>query len=240
MYFNKLGTTEYNGITIPDIFKRIIITAEAQNSNLFEKYEIIEGETPESLSYNYYGVVDYYWLIMIVNSIKSRYFSWPLSSQEIGQYVESLYGNKSALFFTESQLNDIVLCETKFISFNNQTKKVVDCDRNLNKLIIEKVTDQQIQSHTQVSLLNQNNVILKTVVPSRTVYENEYAVHHFEGIETQPRLLLNQYVTGESNTSVVSNYDHEINLNEQKRSIVLVRPPFISTLVNEYKKLALA
>ena len=240
MYFNKLGTSDYNGITIPDIFKRIIITAEAQNSNLFEKYEIIEGETPESLSYNYYGVVDYYWLIMTVNSIKSRYFSWPLGSQEMGQYVESLYGNKSALFFTEAQISDIVLCETKFISFNNQTKNVVGCDRNLNKLIIQKVTDQEIQSDTEVSLLNQNNVVLKTVVPSRTVYENEYAVHHFEGTETEPRLFLNQYVTGESNTSVVSNYDHEIDLNEQKRSIVLVRPPFINTIVNEYKKLALA
>ena len=53
MYFNKLGTTEYNGITIPDILKRITLTGDISVSNLAEQYTVIEGESPESLSFNY-------------------------------------------------------------------------------------------------------------------------------------------------------------------------------------------
>jgi hypothetical protein len=241
MYFDKLGTTEYNGVTIPDIFKRIVLTAQAQNSTLFEQYEIIEGETPESISYNYYNSVQFYWTIMTLNNIKSRYFDWPMSNQELSQYIMSKYGNKSALFFAESDLNNIVLCSTKYIAIDatdeNKRWKVLECDRNLNKLVTEKLANEdfgeELQSTVPIFLLDQNFNIIKQLPASRIVYENEYSLY-----DVETRELLNQYVTGESSNSYVTNYDHEIQLNNQKRKIVLIRPEFVNTLVNEYKKLA--
>lgn len=234
-----MGTTEYDGIIIPDIFKRVIIGAQAKNSNLFDQYEIIEGETPESVSFNYYESVDYYWVILTMNNIASRYFQWPLNSQELGQYVESVYGNKSSLFFTDLQLQSFTLCGIKSISFGSTTKKVLDCDRNLNKLIIEKITDTEVQSDTSINLLDINGNLVITLIPSRVVYENEYAIHHFpDETQNQPRQLLQQYVSGESNVDYVSNLDYETQLNETKRSIVLIRPEYVTTVVNEYKKLA--
>lgn len=239
MYFDKLGTTDYNGIIIPDIFKRVVLAAQTKNSNLFEQYQLIEQETPESVSYNYYESVDYYWVILTLNSIASRYFQWPLNSQELGQYIESVYGNKSSLFFTDTQLQNFILCNIKSVSFGSTTKKVLECDRNLNKLVIEKVTDAQVQSDTVFNLLDINNKVISSIIPSRVVYENQYAIHHFiDESKTQPKQLIQQYVSGESNVEFISNADYETELNEEKRNIVLIRPEYITTIVNEYKKLA--
>ena len=154
MYFNKLGTTEYNGRTIPDILKRIVLTGDISASNLVEQYTVIEGETPESLSYNYYGSVDYYWTILLANNIKSRYFDWPMSSLDLGKYIETKYGNKSALFFEEQYLSNVLLSSAKYIRTpNGKAFSVFACDRNLNKLVIEQI---------ETTDLNQNDLAVTT------------------------------------------------------------------------------
>ena len=247
MYFEKLGTTEYNNITIPDIFKRIVISnPEITKSDLVEQYEITEGETPESLSFKYYDSVEYYWTIMLLNNIKSRYFDWPFSSQELGQYILGKYGNKSALFFHENNLtsNNIVLCTAKYIRVNtveNNYKEyqVYSCDRNLNKLEIEKITELEMRPiHTDLNLLDNNKNIITTLVADRIVYENEQSVHHFKISDTPQREFLVRYINYSPVPEMVTNQEFESELNEQKRKIYLIKPNFISLFVNAFKAAA--
>ena len=249
MYFNKLGTTEYNGTTIPDILKRITLVGDVATSNLVDQYTIPEGETPESLSFLYYGVVDYYWTILLSNNIKSRYFDWPMSSQELSQYITSKYGNKSALFFTEQILNNFIpLCDAKYVkTVNSKIYSVLECDRNLNKLVIEKITETQIAANDTIILLDKNKKDLFSISPTRVVYENEYSVHHVtdQAIENYNeaapiRQYLNQYLNGQGGEFIISNYDYEVQENENKRSIFLIRPQYISQFVNTFKSLATA
>lgn len=240
MYFNKLGTTEYNNITIPDILKRVTLTGDISVSNLAEQYTIIEGETPESLSFNYYGAVDYYWVILLCNNIKSRYFDWPMSSNELGQYIEQLYGNKSALFFSENQLDGFfVLCDAKYVrTTTNKEYSVLECDRNLNKLVIEKISSSDILEGNHITLLNDEKEIICGLQTSRVVYENEYAVHHLVDGEENPREYLNSYVAGQGEEYIVSNTQHELEQNENKRIIFLIKPEYVSTFVNTFKSQA--
>ena len=240
MYFNKLGTTEYNGIVIPDILKRISLTGDVSKSNLVDQYSIGEGETPESVSFNYYGSVDYYWTILLVNNIKSRYFDWPMSSQELGQYVESKYGNRIALFFKETDINNqFNFCDTKYIiNSAGKLSTVSECDRNLNKIVITK-TEEIVISGSVVQFLDINKKIIASLIVSRVVYENIYAVHHTnDGDEN--RIYLNAYINSAGQQNIVSNYDYEVQENENRRSIFLINPTYISTYVNAFKVLARA
>ena len=249
MYFDKLGTTEYNGTTIPDILKRITLSGNISTSNLVDQYTIIEGETPESLSYNYYGSVDYYWTILLLNNIRSRYFNWPMSAKELGDYIVGKYGNKSALFFTDDVLNNSTpFGNAKYIKTQSgKTYKVFEADRTLNKLVIEKIETDDIKQHDTINLLDKNHLSLGGYMVSRVVYENEYAVHHviedFDPALTPlnrpaPRIRLNEYLLGQGQEWIVSNSDFETMENEEKRSVYLIRPQYISTFINAFTRIA--
>lgn len=239
MYFNTLGTTKYENILITDILKRIILSnPNLEKSSLVEQYIIIEGETPESVSFNYYGDVKYYWIIMLLNNIKSRYFNWPLSSQELQQYIESKYGNRSAIFFQDNELqNEIVLCKTKYIKLNSHKFKVLGCDRNLNKLEIQKVSDQQLDNNDIVDLLDDGELVFASLPISRIVYENEVALHHINSNQ-QTRNLLTSYINETNLAEHVSNTEFEIQENENKRNIILLNKNFIGEFVTSFKLLA--
>jgi hypothetical protein len=242
MYFDKLGTTTYNDRTIPDIFKRIIITNNVERSNLFEKYSIMEGETPESLSFNYYGSVNFYWTILLINSIKSRYFDWPMGSQELDQYVNSVYGNKSSLFFNERRFNNVFnFCDVKYVAKNALIIDVLGCDRNINKLEIKKVKDTELKLNDTVVWLDANKNVLSSSPIDRIVYENENSLHHFEDIDygsTNHTILLEQYINGVIPSSAISNIVHELQENDKKREIYLIKKQFINQFINEFALIA--
>jgi hypothetical protein len=243
MYFNKLGTTQYNDITIPDIFKRIVpISAEFGKSDLFEQYEISEAETPESLSFSYYGRVDYYWVILITNNIKSRFFDWPMSSKELGSYIESKYGNKSALFFEDNSLLGFdKFGEVTYVVKGNYKFKVFNADRNLNKLEIEKITPSQLLQESNVNFLDKDEKVLTGKQVSRIVYENEQALHHINFL-VENRLMLNSYIKNNVGTNdiFVSNANYESAENEKRRNIFLLKPQYIGAFVSNFKSLAQA
>lgn len=255
MYFNKLGTTEYNGIVIPNILKRIVANPNLSTTNLVEQYTIIENETPESLSYNYYGVVDYYWVIMLINNIKSRYFDWPMNNDELGNHITEKYGNTISLFFHDTVLSnasfslcDVASLEIQIVGITaTKNVKVLKCDRNLNKLEIEKPKEITPSSFITIKkMFNETNKYLGVITQARTVYQNENAVHHFDyyidPINTNTtynsRQLLATYIGGNIPKETVSNQQYESELNEKKRNIILIKPEYISLFVSEFEKIA--
>jgi hypothetical protein len=247
MYFNKLGTTDYRGTTIPDILKRVVVSdPNVLNTDLFEKYDITEGETPESLSFNYYGKVDYYWVIMLLNNIKSRYFDWPMSSQELGQYIESKYGNKSSLFVSDNQLisNPVPFCNAKYVLKGTTEYQVLGCDRDLNKLEVTKLSDPASEDPTIeiddiLTVLDKDKNYLFGLFPEKIVYENAYSLHHFNfSDERNNRVLLQSYISGVIPPETITNQEYENNLNEAKRSITLIKQEYVSFFVNNFKTIA--
>jgi hypothetical protein len=91
---------------VVDIFKRVIFSKEYQeNSSYYEKYEVLYGETPEEISYRFYGTTSYHWLVLMVNDITDPRFDWPLSEQVLTDLVESKYGSKQNIFATNRAKN---------------------------------------------------------------------------------------------------------------------------------------
>ena len=91
---------------VVDIFKRVIFSKEYQeNSSYYEKYEVFYGETPEEISYRFYGTTSYHWLVLMVNDITDPRFDWPLSERVLTDLVESKYGSKQNIFATNRAKN---------------------------------------------------------------------------------------------------------------------------------------
>jgi len=84
---------------VKDIFRRAILSKEfIENNSYFETYDILDGETPEELSYRYYGTQDLHWLVLLTNNIQDPRFEWPLSNDDLYKHVVSKYGTEKDVF----------------------------------------------------------------------------------------------------------------------------------------------
>lgn len=85
---NYFLTTEidYNNTTIIDIFKKFEFKKFSPNDYIY--YTVKNGETPEIIAYNYYGTVDYWWIILLYNNILDPFYEWPISNNDLEQYVQ--------------------------------------------------------------------------------------------------------------------------------------------------------
>ena len=110
---------------VVDIFRRVLFSKEYKdNSSYYEKYYILDGETPEELSFRFYGTTNLHWLILMVNNIIDPRFEWPLSEQNLVKHVEKKYGGKQNIFATNRAKNKKgYQVETFFILTEESTHK---------------------------------------------------------------------------------------------------------------------
>lgn len=104
-FFSEFPKTSYtlddyqSRQVVVDIFRRVIIAKEyLENSLYYEEYEILHGETPEEVSYRFYGTTELSWAILMVNNIVDSRFEWPLSEESLYKVVEDKYGGPQNVF----------------------------------------------------------------------------------------------------------------------------------------------
>jgi hypothetical protein len=77
---------------VKNIFSKINVDIDFKNSpSDFESYTIKDDDTPINISFNKYGLVDYWWIIFAFNKIENPYKQWPLNHEEIITLVDALY-----------------------------------------------------------------------------------------------------------------------------------------------------
>ena len=95
MYYDAVGNK--NPKLVTNILKRVKVKDGVKNDvALFDKYRVKTGESPEMVSSRFYGTVDYYWVVLLMNDIKDRFYEWPLSEQDFESYVKEKYEGPGA------------------------------------------------------------------------------------------------------------------------------------------------
>jgi len=69
----------------------------------FDYYDVIPGETPESIAYYYYENVRLYWLVLLANNITDYFKDWPMSTAKFESYVKAKYNNINDVHHYELQ-----------------------------------------------------------------------------------------------------------------------------------------
>ncbi len=108
MYFNKFPKLLYdikndgNYNLVPDIFRRIKVRNKIKdNISLLDKYDVGEGESPETVAFKVYGDTDYFWIVCLMNNIVNRFYDWPLDEYVFQQYVKDKYDNPAGIHHYE-------------------------------------------------------------------------------------------------------------------------------------------
>ena len=88
-------------ITIPNLFRHVSLVTSFINDNAFyfEYYDIRDGERPDTVSYNIWGTVDYYWVLFLINDHLRLGMDpqWPLSQKKMTEKLEYEFDAKALI-----------------------------------------------------------------------------------------------------------------------------------------------
>jgi hypothetical protein len=208
--FYSFDTANADYSLVTNVMSRVKILREVlDNSLLYYKYEIKEGETPEIVAYNFYGDVQKHWIILYANSIIDPKYDWVLHSKELENYIISKYGS------IEDAKTELHHYEVTIEEYNS-----VDGRINERKFT---VTDKDYNFSTN-SLADRFET-LPTVNSAPIVVPYTYTLSD------------GSTITGTETYIAVSNYDYEFLENEKKRIINILNPEYASQIENELKEL---
>ena len=92
-FIDSLSSTEY--VTVKNIFRRMTLRDDLKNIfTVFNKYEIKEGDRPDTVAEEVYGKSDLDWVVLISAGIVNVRNEWPLSSRDLYNYVVEKYGTE--------------------------------------------------------------------------------------------------------------------------------------------------
>ncbi len=116
--------------TVTDVTRRFVIR-DFYKKNLFSffKYDIIEGQRPDSVAYELYGDSTLDWLILLPNEILDPYFQWPLSQNQLNEMMRKKYGSVSAAMAQVHHYEQIIQPRTETV--NSDGEKIVITERTL-------------------------------------------------------------------------------------------------------------
>jgi len=115
-YFRELPDLEYQSpllhkrsskefVRVKNLFRRVKLLDWLQDkATLFNKYQILEGERPDTVAEKIYGRSDYDWVVLLTANIINVRDRWPLSNKDLYTFVENKYG--------AAKINDIHHYET--------------------------------------------------------------------------------------------------------------------------------
>lgn len=232
--------------------------------SLYTFYEIQNGERPDIVSQRLYGTSEYYWTFFVINEfLHDGYRAWPMSQEVAAKYIEEEYsGYVITTSPSISRDSDGAISEfSNSLQGENRNFVVTDGTRfKLNETITGSISGASGTLKKKNSDLNQ--LIVKDVtgvfqtnenidggtsqasVTSYQVYKYADAPHHFfkigdaEERTITPRDYINSPLAESTNNyTFKTNRQYIMDKNEERSSIRVLQPEYISQFVEEFENL---
>jgi len=274
---------------VPDILARVqVIESIISNQNLYFKYEIKGGETPEQIADRVYGDSQKHWIILLVNQIIDPQFGWALGPFDFEKHIKQKYASLNVSLSTSESypagytVGEVVYqgsayekstAEGTVVAYNSgtktlqvkfasqilangsnitgvtsaQTHSIIGITNNLdgyqwavNTVSHYEATEVRINSdeprnpETRKYRVSANayDYSTNTVISinTNTSYSNTYnVVSSVDGSNAQ--------LTVVTTIAPVSFYEHEVQLNENRRRIVVPKSSVISAIETQFASL---
>lgn len=200
---------------VKNIFTKIKFVKEVlDNADMFYRYEMRDLDTPEIIADKIYGDSNRYWLILLANEMIDPYFDTPLKYQSFDNYVITKYGSLEA---AQSSLHHY----EKQVTVTTNKNGLITSQEYKTELS-EKMYDFDSGSIITLTLPTLENPIIE--------YSNStVAIEDTDGIDV--------LITTKTNFVYVSNYDFEVQTNENKRIIKLIKPEYVGAIEQQFESL---
>lgn len=92
LYTFDIGGKIVTKIVTDTTFNVRVLKTVLENITIYDEYIIRDGETPEIISDKVYGTPLYHWVLMLINQRFDYYKDFPMSYDNLLNYVQSKYG----------------------------------------------------------------------------------------------------------------------------------------------------
>ena len=216
LYFDTLPKVlmrDQNGnrIILTNIMSRASILENLQNNSIvFYKYNIQEGDTPETVAHKYYGDPYKYWIVMYSNQLLDPLWDWPMNYQTFIDYLTAKYDAEFQLAFNAHTT-----------TANNAYEYV-------------QSTVYRYEKITTTTDLESNQV---TVKKNSIDFDDYYALAETTTTYNIPGIQEDTQVEVAITKNIVYIYDYENDLNESRREIKLLNQAFAGSMEEQFKTL---
>lgn len=203
--YNIEGKRLTNYQNVTNIFFRVRVIREILgNISAYYEYLIKDDDTPEILADKIYGNPEAHWIILLANNIVDPQYDWPLTSKNFNKYIIKKYGSVANAKTTYHHYEKVIIREESASGTITETRFII----------------------------NQANAT-STMADSTVPYDSYNNLP-----ETQDVNTINM---GEGKTVIeiinrdrITNYDYELQINENKRAIKIIKPEYYLQIVREF------
>ena len=140
-------TKPSNTVVAVDIFRRNIIREKVLSNLLtYYPYQVKYGDRPDTLADQYYGSVDYMWIILYANDIFDVYNEWPKFGPDMKNFIINKYGSVLQANNTVHHYEQILRTE---IPQTAETSKIVEKVINIDKTTYDSIPEGSRRSVSQ-------------------------------------------------------------------------------------------
>lgn len=254
-YFDKIQKLKYDinrslvnprYETVTNIFFRVRFLQEVLN-NIAAYYtvELDDGDTPEIMAEKVYGDPGAAWMITLANNIVDPQWEWPLNYDSFKNYITGKYGSVELAQTTAHHYEMVVTRTLSPDNITTEKRYIVNGD----KLTSNNMDVPYNYYHPYVYTID-------TLVDDTSIKVDSTAYTVDSGFEAQDpgefglqpgSLAFTQYVNtynidGKTVVEVVkgdmiTNYDYENTLNENRRLIKIIKKEYYAQIMNEFDQL---
>jgi hypothetical protein len=209
--------SSYDYVRVKNLFRRAKIRDDFfQNAITFTKYKIIGEERPEQIAEKLYGSSTYDWVVLISNNIINVRTEWPLSDGEFSEYLDRKYTQSELAAPHHYETTAVVDSRGKLII---PAGKIVDSNFSITYLDGAITTNQAINNNETFDSVN--STFSSTLIT-------------FDGAPTFYQAGTLVTVTP---VKMVSVYEYEIQQNDKKRNIYVLRNRYLQTAIDDMKRI---
>lgn len=202
------GKRRTNYVITTNIFFRVRIIREIlQNITAYYEYLIKDDDTPEILADKVYSNPEAHWIILMANNIIDPQYDWPLNYKNFNNYIISKYGS----------------IENAKITYHHY-EKVITREESLTGIITENRY-----------IINSSNIAVSmadSTIPYDT-YNNLPETQDYDTVDMKNGKTVIEITKRDR----ITNYDYELQLNENKRPIKIIKPEYYSQIIGEFDRL---
>jgi hypothetical protein len=177
------------------------------NSAAFYKYDIKDSDTPETIAYKFYNNAEKHWVVLLFNNVIDPQWDWPLNDRRLTDYIDEKYST--------AEYADTANTSVSGLSWAKNVSNVKSYYKVITTTTFEKTTIEKLEVD---SVTYANNIIMENGTNQNYQLDDGSSI--------------NIKITKETK----SYYQYEVELNEQRRSIKLLKPEFIPVIEKEFKR----
>lgn len=239
-YFKNFPIVNYNGVSLRNIMLKSSFASDLfLSSQGFYDYFIEDGDRPTTVAYNYYGSVDYAWLVILANQIIDPYFEWPLSTTEFDDYIIDKYGSiDAARGYFDANLSGTISTSNTTVtgSGTSFTQRFRVGDYLKANSLYRKVTAITSDTSMTIEAKFPTNLVSNTHQTTYGLREYRYNQESVDLAISVDTFIYAIETTGQGLFAPVSDYTKEFELNNERKSIKLVDVQYAPRIAIELNK----